>query len=185
VVAAGAGEQLGVAWFLRDTTTGRIIRHGGATKGQQATLQILPDRRFAISVLTNSERGSELYQPLVRLALRLYLGVDERDPQPIAASPAQLEPYAGRYTAALDDVTLALRGDDLVMEVSPKGGFPTPDTPPSATPPPMRVALCGEDQVIVLDPPSQGARGEFLRGPDGAISWFRIGGRVHAAEETR
>jgi hypothetical protein len=73
-----------------------------------------------------------------------------------------------------------LRDGALVLQVTPKGGFPTKDSPASPTPPPTRLALCGDDRVIALDEPFKDARGEFLRGPDGRIAWLRIGGRVHA-----
>jgi len=32
--------------------------------------------------------------------------------------------------------------------------------------------------VVALDPPLASLRGEFLRGPDGSVEWFRFGGRI-------
>jgi len=43
----------------------------------------------------------------------------------------------------------------------------------------VRLALCGPDRVIILDEPGRGNQGEFLRGADGQLVWFRIGGRIH------
>lgn len=182
-VAAANGEHTGLAWFLRDTAVGRIVRHGGATKGQESAFLMVPERQFAVTVLTNSDRGSELADQVVRDALRRFLGLEERPPEPVAADPARLVECAGRYTARLDDCVLALRGDELWLEVVPHGGFPTPDTPAQPAPPPMRAALTGDDRLVVLDPPGEGARGEFLRGPGGAIAWLRIGGRIHRRAE--
>jgi hypothetical protein len=46
-------------------------------------------------------------------------------------------------------------------------------------PPTVRLGFVAPDRVVGLDPPFGGARGEFLRGPGGAIEWFRWGGRIH------
>ena len=178
-VAASNGEYMGVSWFLREAGSSRIVRHGGATNGQNATLQMVPARKFAVLMLTNSDRGSELIRPVVRAALESFLGVVERDPQPIPASEAQLSPYAGRYEGAAEDLLLEMTKGDLVLTIIPKGGFPTPDSPPQPAPPPTRLALTGADRLIALDEPHNGDQAEFLRGADGKLAWLRFGGRVH------
>jgi CubicO group peptidase (beta-lactamase class C family) len=180
---AANGEQVGVSWFIRQVGEVQIIRHGGATNGQMATLQIAPAQRFALVVLTNSDRGSELYTPLVGRALSLFLGVEDKAPEPLVLPASALIDYAGLYCSAMGDLRLEVieQGGKahLLASSQPKGGFPTPDSPPPPAPPPVRVALTGPDSVIVLDEPGKGDRGEFLREPDGEIAWLRMGGRVH------
>ncbi len=180
---AANGEQVGVSWFIRQVGGAQIIRHGGATNGQMATLQIAPAQRFAIVVLTNSDRGDELYTPLVGRALSLFLGVEDKAPEPLALPASDLALYVGLYRAALNDMRLEVIEQDgradLLAAAQPKGGFPTPDSPPPPAPPPVRLAFTGPDAVVVLDEPGKGNRGEFLRGPDGEIAWLRFGGRVH------
>jgi CubicO group peptidase (beta-lactamase class C family) len=178
-VPAANGEQLGVTWFMRDLGGVRALRHGGATKGQCATLELVPARGFALSVLTNSDRGSELHQAVARWAFGHYLGLAESAPEPRAASADELAQYAGHYAAALADRDLYLKDGALWMQVEPKGGFPTVDTPPGERPPPTRVALTDTDRALLLDEPFQGTRAEFLRGPAGEIVWLRVGGRIH------
>jgi hypothetical protein len=156
-----------------------IIRHGGATNGQMATLQMAPARQFAILVLTNSDRGSELYQPLARMAFKSLLGVVEDEPKPRPAGREELAQYAGIYTAAAQDLKLEMSGDELFLQVAPKGGFPTPDSPPPPAPPAVRAALCEVDRILVLDEPMKGNQGEFLRSTSGEVAWLRLGGRVH------
>jgi CubicO group peptidase (beta-lactamase class C family) len=178
-VPAANSEFMGVAWFLRDVGNLRIVRHGGATNGQQATLQMVPARQFAIVMLTNSDRGSELIQPVVKKAFESYLGLVEHEPKPVAASQEQLNQYAGRYESAAEDLQLETQDSVLTLTVIPKGGFPTPDSPPQPAPPPTRLALCGTDQAVALDEPFSGDRVEFLRAADGHLTWLRFGGRVH------
>jgi hypothetical protein len=178
-VPAANGESMGLTWFIREVNGVRLIRHGGATNGQMATLSVAPEQRFALVALTNSDRGSELYQPLTRWALEQFLGIQERDPEPLTAPEEQLAEYVGVYQAAADDLKVSLRQGELVLEEIPKGGFPAQDSPPSPPPPPVRMALCGPDRVIVLDEPGRGNQGEFQRDAEGRLVWFRFGGRVH------
>jgi len=178
-VPAANGEFLGITWFIRDVDGTRIVRHGGATHGQLSAFVIVPARRFAITVLTNASRGGELNKEIVQLALHEFLGLDEQDPAPLDAPADQLAPYAGRYESLASLIDLSIRDDALVLQLTPRGGFPTKDSPPSPAPPPTRLALIGEDQVIALDEPFKGTRGELLRDPGGRIAWLRIGGRVN------
>jgi hypothetical protein len=58
------------------------------------------------------------------------------------------------------------------------GGFPKKDSPAGPTPPPVRVGFCGEDQLIVLDPPFTDTRIDILRDDAGQIAWLRFGSRI-------
>jgi hypothetical protein len=176
---AANGEFMGVSWFLRDVDTLRIVRHGGATNGQQATFQIVPARQFAILMLTNSDRGGELIRPVVKQAFESFLGIVEREPVPIPSSEAQLRQYTGRYQGAAEDLQLEMSAGALTLTTIPKGGFPTPDSPPQPAPPPTRLALSGHDRAIALDEPFVGDQAEFVRASDGSLVWLRFGGRVH------
>jgi hypothetical protein len=138
---------------------------------------------FAFIVLTNSDRGSELYQPLTRRVLAQFLGLEEGDPKPLAASEAQLAKYVGVYQAAANEMRISLEEGALVLRDIPKGGFPDIDSPPSPAAPPVRLALCGPDRVIVLDEPGLGNQGEFLRDQQENLCWFRFGGRAHRRTE--
>ena len=172
-------EFMGVSWFLRDVDQLRIVRHGGATNGQTATFQMVPARKFAIIMLTNSDRGSELIRPVVKQAFESFLGIVEHEPEPISASEAQLSQYTAHYEGAAEDLQLKLSDGALMLTVIPKGGFPTPDSPPQPAPPPTKLALCGQDRAVALDEPFSGDQAEFLRAVDGKLTWLRFGGRVH------
>jgi CubicO group peptidase (beta-lactamase class C family) len=178
-VPASNGERMGIAWFLRELDGIRIARHGGATNGQMALFQIVPQKKFAFIMLTNSDRGQELYQPLARKALESFLGLKESEPQPVSAGEAELAQYVGDYSAAAQNLHLTFEKGFLHMRVEPRGGFPTPDSPPSPAPPPTRLQMCGKDTVLATDEPFKGDRGEFLRDKHGSLVWLRFSGRVH------
>lgn len=178
-VPAANGEKVGVAWFIRDVGGVKVIRHGGGTNGQQAIFQVAPEKKFAFVALTNSDRGSEMYNPLVRQALDIFLGVETPEPVPQEWTLEQLDEIAGWYQGAANDMELRRENGDLMLYETPKGGFPTVDSPPSPAPPPMRVACCGPDRLLILDEPRKQNEAEILRDASGQVEWLRIGGRVH------
>jgi hypothetical protein len=178
-----AGDWRGLSWMIRQVGEARIIGHGGATKGQQATLQLCPAAGFAIAVLTNSDRGGELHGAVTTAAFKAYLGAVADEPAFITLPPDALAEYAGCYTAPLNDLALSVEEGALKLQLLPKGGFPEPDSPPGPTPPPAHLALASRDLAYVADGPGKGSTAEFLRGDDGRIRWLRMGGRVHRRVE--
>jgi CubicO group peptidase (beta-lactamase class C family) len=185
-----AGGTMGLTWFLQDLAAAgggpgaRRVAHGGATRGQLSAFLLVPELGFALTVLTNANRGGQLLTEVTKWAQRHYLGLAEPEPEPLALSEAELAPYAGRYAGALvtADAELRVRDGGLVLQVVPKGGFPKPGTPPPPAPPPVRAAVCAGDGLVALEPPLQDARGDFLRGPDGRIAWLRFGARLLARQ---
>ena len=69
---------------------------------------MVPARQFAIVMLTNSDRGGELIQPVVKKAFESYLGIVEHEPKPVPASQEQLSQYTGRYEGAAEDLQLEM-----------------------------------------------------------------------------
>ena len=178
-VPAANGERLGLTWFTREAGGLRFMRHGGATNGQCATLEIVPGARFALSILTNSDRGSELHQAVAAWVFEQVLGVRAAAPEPRPATPAEAAAFTGTYSAAAADRVVSERDGQLWLQVEPKGGFPTADAPPGERPPAVRLAVVAPDTVLMLDAPYAGNRGEFLRDAAGQIVWLRAGGRIH------
>ncbi len=175
----GSGGAMGLTWMLEDVGGVGTVRHGGGTVGQQTTFVMVPSRNFALAVLTNADRGSELHGEATDWILRRYLGLEDPEPAPLDATADQRAPYAGRYTAAMQDIELTVSDGGFSLQRIPKGGFPNKEVAAPATPPPVRAALYAENLLICLDEPMKGTRGEFLRDPDGTIAWLRLGSRAH------
>jgi CubicO group peptidase (beta-lactamase class C family) len=176
---ADLGRKMALTWFIKDVGGVRTVSHGGATLGQMSAFLLVPERDFAVTILTNADRGVELHREITKWVLQHYLGLADPDPVHEERSAAELAAYAGRYSSIMQDLELTVRDGVLTLQDHPKGGFPTRDSPPSPASPPTRLAFCGVDQVLALDPPYVGVRGEFLRAEDGSIAWFRAGGRIH------
>lgn len=183
--AVGEYEHVGLTWFMRDLGGARALRHGGGTNGQIADLWIVPERGFALAVLTNASNGGLLARPIFLQAIGDYLGLDDPDPAPVAAPAERLRAVTGRYVGALGDGVVELGDEGLVLKVVPKGGFPRPDSPPAPAPPPTPIAFYNDSCVIATAGPLQSSRGEFGGWERGRPGWFRFGGRARLREDGR
>lgn len=172
--AGGEIDEVGVTWLLRSVGETRIVGHTGSTNGQESAFVMVPARRFAITVLTNANRGSALHHEITAWALRHYLAASEPEPVLLSLPTEALAGYCGRYSAPLWDIDVRASDGELVLQITRKGGFPTKDSPPPPSPPPVRVGIYGQDRLVVLDEPLKGERGEFRRRPDGSIGWLHL-----------
>ncbi len=181
---AGGRGQMGITWFIRQAGPLTLYSHGGATKGQQALLLFIPAEDFALAVLTNSDEGGVLTPNVLKWALEIYFGAQLLQRPPMLLPARQLKDYAGRYDLPLSAFHLKPKAGQLVLHEIPRGGFPTPASPPGPASPPVRFAFYDADKVIGLDEPMKGALGDFFRDASGAVRFFRIGGRAHRKLES-
>ena len=178
VAKHGTDEEMAVTWHASNTGGVRQISHGGSTVGQQALLTLVPSQQFAIALLTNSGRGSQLNRDVTRAAMKEYLGVTIADPAPISVPAAELAQYAGRYSRPFSDVVVKQEGERLIVQTIQKQGFPTPTTPIPPAQPGSPYAFYAKDRLIAVEGPAKGARAEIIRLPDGRIGWIRVSSRV-------
>jgi len=174
------GDAVGISWLLRDVEGTRVVAHGGDTSGQHSIFEMVPDRRFAVTSLTNSgPNGPEFNEQVIRWTFQAYLGIEVRDPQPVRLDDETLAAYAGRYEtiAAVFDVTVG--GGSLILgytirpEVLAQLGEEAPDDPPD----PLGILPGEGDRYVVTDGPAKGERGYFSRGHDGSVDGMHVGGR--------
>lgn len=177
--AAGGLSKIGLTWFITGGEEACILGHGGGTNGQITQFILAPEHGFALVVLTNANRGSEITGAAVRTAVQSYLGVTDPEAVPLESTVEELSSYVGSYDAPLTALELRLEEGVLMAQVTPKGGFPKPDSPAPPPPPPVRIALYAPDRAIALDAPWKGTRIEFLRDTNGSLAWLRVSGRIH------
>jgi CubicO group peptidase (beta-lactamase class C family) len=176
---AGGRGRIGLTWFIREVGGYTIFNHGGSTHGQQAGFYFIPSEDFALAVLTNSSEGGYITDNAIRWAMKIFFNTAWPTPQPYQKSGAELDEFIGRYELPLGAFTLKAKGGYLVLQDIPRGGFPTPETPPGPAIPPVRLAFYDTDRVICIDEPMKNALGDFLRNKDGEVTFLRIGGRAH------
>ncbi len=177
-------DGVGVNWLLRPTAEGvRVIQWNGDWPGQHAGFLFVPERDFAIALLTNADSGPRLRTNLVDgdWALAHFAGLHNQPVVPRTLTPAQLAPYEGDYRAQAvappsgdaeeTVITLRAAGGGLSARVSLDGAVVGEGD----------VAFYRDDYVVALDAAGQPTRGRsnFVRGPDGRVAWISSGGRLH------
>jgi hypothetical protein len=176
-------DDMGLGWHLRTVGPVRVAAHGGTLGGHILLLEIVPERGFAVAILTNSSAGWRLIQDVERAALRSYLaatfstnqaiahrGLVETLPavEPLAVQPDPA-PYAGTYRRPMNSVMVRAQAGRLVVQVVPQSGDPQPEMP---------VAFYGADRAVVTDGPDRGQAIEFVRDATGQVTWVRVVGRI-------
>lgn len=174
------GDAVGISWLLRDVEGTRVVAHGGDMAGQYSIFEMVPERGFAITSLTNcGPNGSEFNEEIMRWAFEAYLGIEVKDPEPVRLEDEALAAYAGRYEtiAMIHDVTVADGGlvlvDTIRPEVLAQLGEEARDDPPE----PLGILPGEGDRYVVTHGPAKGMRGYFTRGHDGSIDGMHVGGR--------
>jgi len=176
-------DDIGLAWHLRTVGPIRVAAHGGTLGGHILLLELVPERNFAIGILTNSSNGWRLIQDVEREALKAYHGATfpknyaiahrglvETLPnvEPLAAQPDPA-PYVGRYLRPMNAVSVRVEGGKLIVQEIPNTGEPRAVMP---------IAFFGPDRAVVTDGNDRGQGIEFVRDAKGSVNWVRVVGRV-------
>ena len=174
----GLGWSLGrVGYPLGEV---RTLSHGGGTNGFITNLTVVPEKRYAIAVLTNSMRGGAAIRPIVRWALANDCGLPAHDPERVSLSADQLRRLKGVYRAPLTRVTITADEEAGTLRVEAVGvnPFNREERPlPSSD-----LAPLGEWSFLSIAGETAGSRVEFLPGDDGKPAFARIGSRLSARE---
>ena len=178
-VNAGGRGDMAITWFVRYAEGITVYAHGGATHGQQAYFFYIPEKDFALAILTNSNEGGIITAQTFGWALDLYFGIKLKSPKPIDMPAVELREFTGRYKIGTECFDIKVKGKYLMYHHIPLGGFPTPDTPPGPAKPPVRLYFYEKDKFIGMDGDLKGAFGDIIRDDRGGVQYFRIGGRAH------
>ena len=181
-------DALGICWFLRDVVGGRTVGHGGSANGQFAELLIVPERDFAVVALSNAgPNGIPCNQAIVRWALETYLGVVDRDPEPLPYDATRAQEIIGAYENDAQVLTIASNGARLTLAAGIKPEIRAAgdtEMPPDYPPADMGLLPGDGDEYIVTSGGLKGQRGFFTRGGSGAIVGVDIGGRLYKRTRT-
>jgi CubicO group peptidase (beta-lactamase class C family) len=184
----GTDDDIGLAWHIRKVGPVRTYGHGGTLGAHVLLLELVPERNFAIAILTNSNTGWRLIQDVERKALETYLGATfsvnqaiahrglvESLPsvQPLAKQPDPA-PYLGTYIRPSNTYTVRAEGGKVFVQDRPNNDRANNGGNGRE----YSVAFYGPDRVVVMDGPDQGQSIEFVRDDGGRVKWIRVVGRV-------
>jgi hypothetical protein len=166
-------SAMGLGWLLSTWEGERVLSHGGGTIGQLSFFNVLPDRRIAVVLLTNSGTGGLLYRDLGRYLFEELAGITPPAP-PKAADPApklDLRPYLGRYKRHGIDTEITQRNGELVAKVTATGALA------ELSPPQELILQPVDDEVFFV--PAMGALAAFQDFDDkGLPQRLYVGSRV-------
>lgn len=164
----GTEDAIGITWHLSSVGNLKVVTHGGATNGQQAYLLLIPEKDFAITVLTNAGNGRALHREVIAFALEQYF--DAKNPEPILQTRTQQElvEYVGLYSRPFRDLKITVVDGQLMIQAIPKQSFLGNEIAP---PSPLRAFSFFETDRIVDK--SGNFKAEFIRNEDGSIGWIR------------
>ena len=172
-------HKRGLAWVVRTAGDLTLVEHGGATNGFMARLILIPEKQYAIVVLTNGEFGSTLHNAVMKQAIERRFGVAWPSPERVALSSDQLRRFAGTFVHQLGDTTITVENDGLRMSRIARNAF-TGEGRDLGT---ARISPVEELVFVVEDGPLVGSIGELLTANDGTIRFLRFNGRLLQPQE--
>ncbi len=162
-------DAIGVTWQLRRRGGVDVVSHSGGTLGQMSRFDLVPERGFALAVLTNSQTGLRLHDEVAGLAFERFLGISSEERTVVDIDPARFGEFVGDYALPNGAQTIRVHqdGGGLAIEVN-AAGEPLLSSP---------VRFLGED-LVETDYYWTQALGDFVRDDGGEVAWFRYFGRL-------
>lgn len=177
-------------WFVQDIDGMRVIIHNGDTLGQHTAFIAIPEKRFALILLTNSLTGAvaaelatvdsamRAYSGLAPLAAKVGLsraGIAPAGAKRVALPAAEVAEYGGRFADPGTISNFTVRDDELTV-FSESLDVPN-SMRPAVGPPPMRepaaLQFLARDEAVIGE-----TRFPFVRNDSGTIGWVSSGLRL-------
>lgn len=173
--AANLADEWGLGWMRFNVDGAQVIGHGGTTNGFQAVLRVVPERDYAITLLTNSDRGHAAETPIINWAFEHHLGLSAPQRQEKLLEPEQLQRFVGKYTQPLADIIVSESEGKLFLNVLQRSALADSQEPKKL--PPVEIRPVDDLVFVVTDGPQVGTTLDFVETASGDIRFIRVGGR--------
>lgn len=167
-------RRWGLGWSLREINGVRAVEHTGATNGFMSRLCVIPERNFALAIVTNGETGGSVHSAIYTHILQQVVGFRRNPPTPIALTRAQMARFEGHFFTGLADILIELDDRGLVMHRMHIDPF----TREITERPPAHLSPISETIFAIEEGPLSGGFGELILNPDGSVRYLRAGGRL-------
>lgn len=182
------GDAIGISWFLREVDGVRTVGHGGSANGQFAELLTVPERNFAVVSLSNAgPDGIPFNQAVVRWTLQTYLGVIDRDAEPLSYDEARAREVVGSYENDYMTLAISTDGAGLKLDVRIKPEIRAAakiEPPPDLAPADIGLLPGDGDEYIITSGGLKGQRGFFTRDESGTVVGVDLAGRLFKRSQT-
>lgn len=173
----GTDDEMGLGWHLRRLSGTMTAAHGG-TLGHILLIELVPERNFAMAILTNHADGWRLIQDVEREALRTleglslppthalgHRGLNETMPDvPVLSVQPDPAPFLGTYRRQPSTpYVVRLEEGQLRLDANP-------------------IAFYRPDLAVVTSGNGRGNPLEFIRDSTGNVRWVRYVGRIARKE---
>jgi hypothetical protein len=160
-----------VTWWLLSRPGGeRVVAHLGSSDGLESSLVLVPERGFAVAVLTNAQAGMALGLEVTIWALERFIGLIAPRLAPVPTPPARLAEYDGDYDFGGGAVIRIEEREDALhlAQHVPGQAAPGIESP---------IRFVGADRVASE---SMGLTllSDFVRDDAGKVAWIRFAGRL-------
>ncbi len=179
-------DGFGVSFGLRRTAEGvRVAMHGGSWAGQYSGFFFVPERDFAMTMLTNSDGGSKLRMELFYddWALQRFAGLHNPPAEPIHVPAARLVEYEGSYRNR--GIDRAGNWDETVLTIQQDDGALRGELALGGAVSEIGLTFYRDEYVLVEQDdstPPGSYRANFVRDADGRVAFLSYGGRLYARE---
>jgi CubicO group peptidase (beta-lactamase class C family) len=167
-------RRWGLGWSLREINGVRAVEHTGATNGFMGRLCVIPERKFALAIVTNGENGGSVHSAIYAHILQQVVGFRRNPPSPMALTREQMARFEGHFFTGLADILIELDERGLVMHRMNIDPF----TREITERPPARLSPVSDTIFAIEEGPLSGGFGELILNPDGSVRFLRAGGRL-------
>jgi len=164
-------DRVGVNWMLQWRDGVQIVSHLGGSTGQLSNFALVPERDFAVTILTNANAGAVLVVEATDWALERFLGLPQPAMTPIPLSPAQRAEYIGDYILPANGGIIRIREDHGALRIEL---FASGQTAPEIASPLRFIA----DDLALHDYMGVPIYTDFVRDDAGNVAWIRFLGRM-------
>jgi CubicO group peptidase (beta-lactamase class C family) len=179
-------DGFGVSFGLRRTAEGiHVVVHGGTWPGQPSGFLFVPEREFAMTMLTNSDGGRRLRAELFDddWALQRFAGLHYPPALPTRLPPERLLPYEGTYVGRTVDESGQWL--ETVLSLHARDGMLRGEMEQAGSVGDIEFQFYRDEYVLVLrddGAPPGTSRANFVRGTDGRVAWLSNAGRLFARQ---
>jgi hypothetical protein len=151
----------------------RIVAHAGGTYGQQSTLSLVPERDFALTLLTNAQSGLLLGFEVTDWVLDRFLGLEPPPLARVPVDPVRVADYAGDYALPDTAETIRIREEDGALRLATSAEL----LDPGQTEIELPLHMAGDD-LATAEYMGVTLLTDFVRDGSGEVAWVRFLGRL-------